>query len=159
MTPTRIPTSMAMMTAMLAACGGADMQPDARTEAAPATTAGALAYPVAPLLSDDGSLMPASPEAIPADPGARTRAGRYATTAQAEQLERAMAGRLVRVGVVGSGAAAVHEAAGIAYGVLAAMDGANDAPVLVQGRDLRSAAALVDRLAAEGVANTWLVTQ
>ncbi len=162
MTPTRIPTLLALV-AVLAACGGTDMPPEIGAASAPTVTAAALAPvvadPVAPLLSDDGSVMPASPAALPADPGARTRAGRYATPAQAEQLAHTMAGRIVRVGVIGSGAAAVDEASAVVQRLLAAMAPNSDAPVLVEGRDLRSAAALVERLAAEGVANTWLVTQ
>lgn len=153
----------ALLTALLAACGGTDVPPPpadvAGGRAAIAAAAPAGVEPVAPLLADDGSVMPASPQAVPADAGARTRAGRYATPAQADQLEHALAGRIVRVEVSGSDAAAVDEAAGAVGERLAGLRLADDAPVLVDGRDLRSAAALVERLAQAGVTNTWLVTR
>jgi hypothetical protein len=103
--------------------------------------------------------MPTAPQAVPTDPAARTRAGRYASPAQAEQLERALATRLVRVAVRGSGADAVEEGVGQVHRQLATMNLPASAPVLIEGDDPRAAAALVDRLAVNGVDNTWLVTQ
>lgn len=143
--------------ALLAACGGAE--PPASEADGRATIASAATSPIPTLLADDGSAMPSMPQAVPRDAGARTRAGRYASPAQAEQLERAMAASLVRVTLRGSGLAAVEEGAGLVYGLLAAMNLPDSAPVLIEGADLRAAAALVDRLAANGVTNTWLVTQ
>lgn len=161
--------TLPLLTALLAACGGTDMpsetagaDPQAKVAAVGALserTAPLATSPLPPLLADDGSVMPSAPQAVPADTGARTRAGRYASADQAGQLERAMAASLVRVTVRGSGAAAVEEGAGLVYGMLAAMNLPDTAPVLVEGADLRAAAALVDRLAANGVTNTWLVTR
>lgn len=156
-----VPT--ALLAALLAACGGTDLPPPASDVADGRATVTAVAAggsdPVPPLLADDGSVMPAAPQAVPADAAARTRAGRYATRAQAEQLEGAMAAGIVRIEVRGSGADAVDAAVGMVRGLLAGRQLADDAPVLIEGGDLRSAAALVDRLAANGVSNTWLVTQ
>lgn len=161
--------ALPLLTALLAACGGTDMPPEtaaadprvtvAAVGVSPALTAPVATLPLPPLLADDGSVMPSAPQAVPADAGARTRAGRYASAGQAEQLERAMAASLVRVTVRGSGAAAVDEGAGQVYAMLAALNLPDSAPVMVEGADLRAAAALVDRLAANGVTNTWLVTR
>ncbi len=149
-----------LLAALLAACGGTERPADdvnavARTSQSAEATA---SWPVAPLLADDGSVMPSAPQAVPADPGAHTRAGRYASPAQAEQLEQALGPGALRVAVRGSGAEAVEEAAGVIHRQLAAKNLPASAPVLVEGTDLRTAAALVDRLAADSVANTWLVT-
>lgn len=154
MTRPAVPLSMTVLIVLLAACGGADTLP----ERLAAPDRQATAWPIAPLIADDGSLMPSSPEAVPADAGARTQAGRYATPAQAAQIAQALGSALVRVAVHGSGAAAVEEAAGIVFGQMAAADLPRSAPVLIDGADLRSAAALVDRLAAQGLSQVWLVT-
>jgi len=153
----RTPTLLAplLLSALLVACGGTERP----AEGASITTAALASWPVAPLLADDGSIMPATPQAVPADPGAHTRAGRYASPAQAAQLERALGSSLVRVAVRGSGAEAVKDGEDLVYSLLAAMSLPVSAPVLIDGADQRTAAALVDRLAAHGVDNTWLVTQ
>ncbi|MBL8331101.1 MAG: hypothetical protein JNJ71_19850 [Rubrivivax sp.] len=152
--------------ALLVGCGGgsdlpaqgADAQ-DRATIASAAAGAATASWPIAPLLADDGSVMPSSPQAVPADPAARTQAGRYASPAQAEQLERTVAQGLVRVVASGRSPAAADEDVGIVTRLLAERRLAASAPVLIEGADQRSAAALVDRLAAYGVSNTWLVTQ
>ena len=153
--------ALPVLGALLAACGGSDLPADHASLEGRASVAAAaqVSWPVAPLLADDGSVMPAAPQAVPPDPGAHTRAGRYASRAQAEQLERALAPGLVRVAVRGSGAEAVEDSAGQVHKLLAAMNLPASAPVLIEGADQRAAAALVDRLAANGVGNTWLVTQ
>ena len=153
----RTPTLLAqlLLSALLVACGGTERP----AEGASITTAALASWPVAPLVADDGSVLPTAPQAVPTDPGAHTRAGRYASPAQAAQLERALGSGLVRVAVRGSGAEAVEEGEGQVRRLLAAMDLPASAPVLIEGADQRTAAALVNRLASHGVDNTWLVTQ
>ena len=153
--------ALPLLGALLVACGGTDLSADGESAEGRESVAAAApaSWPVAPLLADDGSVMPTTPQAVPTDPGARTRAGRYASPAQAEQLERTLATNLVRVTVRGSGAEAIEEGAGQVHGLLAKMNLPASAPVLIEGADPRAAAALVDRLAANGVDNTWLVTQ
>lgn len=161
MNPTSKLLALPLLGALLVACGGTELPvDDASTDGhARAATAAAVSWPVAPLLADDGSVMPTSPQAVPTDPGARTRAARYASPAQAEQLERTLASSLVRVAVRGSGAEAVEEGASQVHTLLATMNLPPSAAVLIEGVDWRAAAAVVDRLAAQGVDNTWLVTQ
>jgi len=159
----RIPTRFAvpLLGALLVACGGTE-GPAGETSAdsrAGIAAAAPVSWPVAPLLADDGSVMPTAPQAMPMDPGAHTRAARYASLAQAEQLERALTHNVVRVAVHGSSADAVEEGAGQVHRQLAALNMGARTPVLIEGADLRAAAALVDRLAAQGVDNTWMVTQ
>ena len=125
------------------------------TRAAAATTE---ADPIAALLDDDGAVMPSSPQAVPADAGARTRTMRYASAAQAEMVEHARPGGALRADVTGSGAEAVDIAVGVAHGLQAAANLGNDVPVFVRGADLRSTAAAADRLAAQGMTRVWLVT-
>lgn len=153
--------ALPLLGALLVACGGADRSADGEsTDGRESVAAAAPAsWPVAPLMADDGSVMPTAPQAVPTDPGARTRAGRYASPAQAEQLERTLAPSLMRVSVRGSGAQAVEEGADQVHRLLATMNLPAGAAVLIEGADRRAAAALVDRLAAQGVDNTWLVTQ
>ncbi len=162
----------AQMATLLAGCGGGDtpvMEAQA-TEARRGITAvtaiaadpapaGGTADPVPPLLADDGSVWPTAPQAVPADTAARTTAGHYATAAQADQLAAAMAGRILRVQLPAGAAGAVDEAAAVVMSQLDTQEAGRETPVLVQGSDLHSAAALVDRLAALGVTRSWLVTQ
>jgi hypothetical protein len=67
-------------------------------------------------------------------------------------------GEVLRVNVDGSGAEAVALSVQIAHGVQAAANLGPDAPVFVAGADLRSAAAVADRLAEQGMTRVWLVT-
>lgn len=154
----------ALLTLGLVACSGGDAsegQEAARVHAgaersvpAPETTAD----PIAPLLDDEGNFMPSSPQSVPADAGARTRAMRYASAAQADTLEHGRRGDVLRVDVVGSGADAVELSVQIAIGMQAAGNLGHDAPVFVGGADLRSAAAVADRLTGQGMTRVWLVT-
>jgi len=144
----------------LAACGGADPQQEA-TPSAPSAASSAQAGGstlIAPLIADDGSPMPASPEAVPADRGAHTRSGRYATTQQAHVLESALGHRVLRVRVECCGSDGVERAVGIAYGLQAAHDLPDDTAVLVDAADLRQGAAAVNRLAESRLTRVWLVT-
>lgn len=141
------PTALvALLSALsLTACGGSDV----------ASTA-ALEAHAAPLLDDDGRVVPASPLLVPADAAARTRSGQYASGLQAAELERALRGGVLQV-VVDEGGA--EQAVGIARGLQAAQDLPDSAPVLVRGHSLRDAAAVADRLADEGMTRVFLVTR
>lgn len=155
----------ATLTLGLVACSGGD-EPTAQNDLRAPADAGRSAIagtvnlpdPIAPLLDDDGNAMPSSPQAVPTDAGARTRAMRYASAAQAEQLEHTRLGEVLRVNVGGSGAEAVALSVQIAHGVLAGANLGTDAPVFVAGADLRSAAAVADSLAEQGMTRVWLVT-
>ena len=89
------PVVSAAMVMALAACGGVvDVAaPQAEAEAKLAAQATPLAEAAArstPLVDDEGQAMPVS-VGPPADAGARTRAGRYASADQAAALEAALA--------------------------------------------------------------------
>jgi len=65
-----------VLLASLAACGGGEEPTAARVSTLSAQHAEIV---LAPMLSDDGSIMPSDPEAAPADYCAPTRAGHYAS--------------------------------------------------------------------------------
>lgn len=141
---------------LLAGCsdGGADAVVDDE-RARPA-----VAVPVSATLLDDAGLpFPAQPDAVPADPGAHTRSGLYATPTQAAQLEGALGVGVVRVNVEPGpdAAAAVEQAVGIVFAVQAVYDLALDAPVLVRSPDLRLASAAVHQLESAGFTKAFLV--
>jgi hypothetical protein len=156
----------ALLTLGLGACGGgapegpneARVQAGALADAGHSTIANA-ADPIAPLLDDEGNFMPSPPQAIPADAAARTRVMRYASAAQADALEHGRQGGVLRVNVGGSGADAVETSVQNANGMQVASNLGHDALVFVDGADLRSAAAVADRLAEQGMTRVWLVTQ
>jgi hypothetical protein len=151
----------ATLTLGLLACGGGDepaLPEPSDTDRRVSTTAATPADPIAPLLDDEGHVMPSSPQSEPADAGARTRAMRYSSAGQADMLEHAHPSAVLRVNVAGSGAEAVEQGVQLAYDLQAAARLGNDAPVLVAGADLRSAAAVADRLAELGMTRVWLVT-
>lgn len=139
------------MASVLAACGGGDAD-EAR--------AGALAAEaIAALIADDGTLMPADPRAVPVDAGAWTSAQRYATREQAAQLADAMPAGVLQVDVGCCGVEAADLAVWTAYALRAAHDWPRDVPTFVRGDDLRVAASVAERLAADGVTHVWLVTR
>lgn len=141
---------VALLSALsLTACGGSEDAPSVALEAHASLLA-------APLLDDDGRVVPASPLLQPADPGARTRSGHYASGLQAAELDRALRGGVLHV-VVDEGGA--EQAVGIARGLQAAQDLPDSAPVLVRGSSLREAAAVADRLTDEGMTRVFLVTR
>ncbi len=142
---------------VLAACGGGPLG----EENADGAAGGTAARPAAlrPLLDDEGGLMPSDPFAEPADPGARTRAQRYASTEQAASLVDALGPAVVQVEVACCGAEAVSLAVMSAAAVQAAQPSAALVPVLVRGADLRLAATVADRLAEEGMPAVLLVTR
>jgi hypothetical protein len=144
----------------LAACGGA--ADEAQAPAASTTRPTPLDYTAdvtAPLLDDDGSVLPSRPDAVPADHGAHTHSGLYATRTQARMLQSALGEQVLRVQVECCGSEAVDRAVGIAVGLQAAHDLATHTPVLVDAADLRLGAAAANRLAREGFSRVWLVTK
>jgi hypothetical protein len=112
-------------------------------------------------LDDEGRPARSSPQLEPTDAGARTRAGLYASEAQAAQLESSLGDRAIstRVDASANMAEAVDRAVLLVYGVQAAHNLDVSAPVLVRGKDLRLAAAAANRLEAHGFTQVFLVTQ
>lgn len=152
--------ALAALLGPLAGCGG-----DPTTLGADAEPAAARARPAAqvtpPLLADDGSAYPSDPANVPADPGARTRAGLYASEAQAAMLENALGAGAIRTDTDTATDAmpAADLAVMMAYGQLDAHGLGSDAPVLVRGRDQRLAAAAANRLSEQGFTRVFLVTR
>lgn len=144
-------TLLALLALGLAACGGQDAstvasgQPGMRQ--------------VAPLMADDGSVLPADPQAVPADPGAQTRHRQYAVHEQAEHLGQVLPGGVVELTVDCCGHEARERAVQIAWGLQAAQDLPDHAPVFVRGADLRTAALVADDLADAGLSRVFLVTR
>lgn len=135
----------------VSACGGG------AGDAVAAAAAVAGAVQAAPLAADGGAVPRADAVTVPSDAGARTRSGRYATAAQAEQMERALEGAVIRVDIACCGIDAAEQAVGIAYGLQAAADLPDSTPVLVRAADLRLGAAIVNRLSDAGYTRVWLV--
>lgn len=152
---TRAP-ALALLAVLLAACGG-DPDADAGADADSVVEARAL-----PLLDDEGQLMPSLSAAEPRDPGARTRERRYAGAPQARALEAALGHDMISLRVERLGdddTRSVELAVMTAYALQAAHDVHSSAPVLVHGDDLRLAARVADRLAANGFRQVVLVTR
>ncbi|MBC7939581.1 MAG: hypothetical protein H7Z19_07405 [Chitinophagaceae bacterium] len=150
------PLKLAFLTGLVStcivACGGGD-------SAAENERANAGAETFSPLLADDGTSMPSMPDTVPADAAARTQTGRYASSRQAEQLERALGDDVIRVNVECCGVEGVDQAIAIAYGVQAAANLPSSAPILVRSADLRLGALATNRLTGAGYGNVWLVTR
>lgn len=161
----RIGLVSACVSAGISACGGAGTATDAErsNRDTPAALHGAEPFTtrstISTLLADDGSVMPSAPQTVPADAAARTRAGRYASSMQAEQLERALGDGVIRVDVECCGLEGLDQAIGIAHGVQAARDLPDSTPVLVRAADLRLGAVAANRLSDAGYVNVWLVTR
>lgn len=148
-----------LLVTALAACGGhSDESTQASSVPAAAAVVGTPSGGLAPLLHDDGLPAAVDPRAVPADPGARTRSGLYATAAQARQLSTGLKAGALEIEVGCCGPEAVEQAVGIAWGLQAAHDLPGHTPVLVRGEDLRLAAAAANRLADGGLTHVWLVT-
>lgn len=128
------------LTILLGACGGSGLDEPRAAGTAKAT---------------------AQAQVLPSDPGARTRAGRYATPAQAAQLEDRMGVMVIPVNVEPGpdAAAAVELAVQTVWGLQAAHDLRADAPVLVRSADLRLGATLANRLGEAGYSNVMLVVR
>lgn len=151
--------TVALLAVLMAGCGGGETDASAADDRA-GPLAGSPAV-IAPLFDDAGNVMPASDSAQPADHGARTRRGYYATPAQAAQLEHALQDRVIAVGVEPGpdAAASVALAMQMVYGHQAAHDLPADAPLLVRSADLRLGAAAVHQLEAAGYQRVFLVTR
>lgn len=144
----------ALAAVSLAACGGGgDAQmSDLQVAEVPA------AESTPTLFDDEGEPMPAAPGAVPADAGAHTRSGLYAQRRQADALEQAMPGRLVRVDVECCDDQAIEFAVASAEIDQVILSLPRSAPILVSGANLRHAAIAADRLAANGATRVFLVT-
>jgi hypothetical protein len=145
--------------ACISACGGGDDAANAEGSSSSARAEVRAVESFSTLLADDGSLMPSATATVPADPAAHTRAGRYASSHQAAELERALGDGVIHVNVECCGPERVDEAVGIAYGVQVAADLPRSAPVLVRSADLRLGAVAANRLADAGYSSVWLVTR
>lgn len=140
--------------ALLAACGGTEQSPAANP------TAEASVRATASVLADDGTVTASDPAATPADPGSRTRAGRYASAEQARQLEDRLGAGVISTDTdtATDDITAVDLAVMMVWGQQAAHGLDNHAPVLVRGRNLRLAAAAAERLSEQGHTRVFLVT-
>lgn len=145
--------SAIVIAALLSACGGGDRQDGSARQATTDKTP-----PVALLVDDEGQAMPSQAGAVPADAAARTRAGRYATAAQARDYEAALGEGVLHVTLAGHDAGELELALQLLVAEQVAKDLPDSAPVLVRGNDLRLAALAVDRLAVAGRSHVWLVT-
>lgn len=150
---------MGIASACISACGGGGDAADAEGPGSDARAEVRAVESFSTLLADDGSIMPSAPAMVPADRAAHTWAGRYASSHQAADLERALGDGLIRVNVECCGPEKVDEAVAIAYGVQAAADLPYSAPVLVRAADLRLGAAAANRLSDAGYGRVWLVTR
>lgn len=146
--------------ACLIGCGGTEPDPAPAEPPPTRATAGPVNDPRAlpTLLDDDGLIAPPVPRALPTDPGARTRTPRYALRAQAHALTAALGDEAVWVDAGCCGSHAVELVVDIAHAMVAAGGHRRDTPVFVHGGDPRVAAQVVDRLVAEGMRRTFLVT-
>lgn len=132
---------------------GCHAQPPSR-DAAPVPVAGAAM----PLLDNDRLPLAPLPRAIPAHAEHRTRAGLYATEAQARAFEQAAPGAVISVFVPCCGEQALGKAMLSAWDQYVRFDAPQDMPVLVRGGDLQQAARLADRLTQAGFAPVFLVS-
>jgi len=145
-----IALAAALTTSVTACGGGADAGGDTAAAASSSTQV------VAPLVDDEGQAQAAAFR--PADAAAWTRNGRYASGAQADQLAWASGDELVDVDVGCCGEDAAERALGMVWALQAAHDTpASRLRVIVRGRNLRLAAAVVNRLLDSGLRDVWLV--
>jgi hypothetical protein len=131
--------------------------PDEATAVQPAATARAVRP--APLLGADGTPQPALPQAVPADPHARTRVALYATRAQAHALEAELDGAVIWVDTGCCDESAVSSAIELTDERRTDKHLALDAPVFITGKNLQLAALVVDRLSDDGYEQVFLVTR
>jgi hypothetical protein len=113
----------------------------------------------APLLGADGTPQPALPQAVPADPRARTQVALYATRDQAQALEAELGGAVLWVEAGCCDGGAVSSAIDHTEALRAERSLGLDAPVFITGKHLRLAALVVDRLSDEGYEQVFLVTR
>jgi len=114
----------------------------------------------APLLGADGTPQPALPQAVPADPRARTLAALYATREQAQALEADLDGAVIWFDADdGGNDRVVAEVIERADDLRTRKHLALDAPVFITGRALQRAALVADRLTDDGYTQVFLVTR
>lgn len=111
-----------------------------------------------PLLDNDGVPVASPPWAVPVRADHRTRAGLYATEAQARALEQTSPGKVISVLAKCCGEPGLGEAMLSAWDQYVRFDAPSDMPVLVRGSDLPQAARLADRLTEAGFAPVFLVS-
>jgi len=134
----------------LAACGGSGLE----AEPGAANLASAVSWP---LLDDEGHFMPSAPQALPEDLMPRHRALRFATAAQAAQLETALGARAVRIDIDGPGGVAAALALGLTASARDVAGLPDGVPVLVHGHDLRLTVQVAEQLADAGLTGVWVV--
>lgn len=139
--------------ALLSGCGASG--PDGSPAAGVAVTARV----VPTLLDDEGRANVVDPLAKPGAAGAQTRAGRYASAAQAMQLTAAVGNRVLPVAVECCGAEGVDATVEATALRLAERPDVETVALLVSGHDLAQAAAVADRVEPLAPGRVWLVTQ
>lgn len=142
-------SAVAACVSVLAACGGGDG--DVGRSSAAVDDAPYLPT----LVDDDGFAMPFVATVEPTDNAAHTRDRRYASREQAARLSDALGTNAMTVELSRDDAATFDSVVKAQTNRAAQAQGA----VFVRATDLRLGAAFVDRLAAAGVENVWLVTQ
>lgn len=148
----------ASVLAVLAACSGTEPTPPER-QLQSRLHVPALAPDYGTLLDDDGQPMPPHAAAVPTDPAAHTRMGRYALKAQAAQLVDALGSAAIEVHVqAGEPTQATERAVQAVLKQVSRRGLGLDAPTLVHGADPAVAAAVVDALGAFGFSHVFLVT-
>ena len=140
-----------LVIAVLCACGGGDNS--AGFEDAQGAEPSLLS-----LQASDRFSMSSGPGIAPIDVASRTKAGLYASSQQAEGLERSLTGDVINVDIACCGIEGVELALGNAYGMQAARDLPRSAPVLVRAADLRLGASVANGLSDAGFSQVWLVT-
>jgi hypothetical protein len=113
----------------------------------------------APLLGADGTPQPALPQAVPADPRARTQVALYATRDQAHALEAELGGAVLWVEAGCCDERVLSLALEHTEVLRTERNLALDAPVFITGKNLQLAALLVNRLTDEGYEQVFLVTR
>jgi hypothetical protein len=131
----------------------------AAADAAAVVKPTARAMRPAPLLGADGTPQPALPQAVPADPHARTQVALYATRDQAHALEAELGGAVLWVEAGCCDEQALSLAIERTEALRTGKNLALDAPVFITGKPLQSAAMLVNRLTDEGYEQVFLVTR
>ena len=113
----------------------------------------------APLLGVDGTPQPALPQAVPADPRARTQVALYATREQAQALEAELDGAVLWIEAGCCDELAVSSAIDHTEALRTERHLGLDAPVFITGKHLHLAAMVVNRLSEDGYEQVFLVTR
>lgn len=112
---------------------------------------------VLPLLDSRGEIEAPDSSAIPPNPEHRTRAGLYATAAQARLLESTLHDQVISEHVACCGEASMDDAVRHVWHTHVAYDTPTTIPVLVYGDDLWHSAQVADRLTDKGLTRVFLV--